>query len=204
MFELTESPKHNSDCCLSLSSGLFETIKQRVQSVAHDRHYGVLLMSVGCGTGLFEATLAAYLVEQGLQNIRVRGVEVLTAQAPYLPNEWVHRVHGTWDVCGQAEKADILVFVYPRTARLVRRYLEQFHRSASLVLWLGPRADWDEQKAILHRVASFGEPTIIENAGLVQYELAVLFKNTIEHGSETEAAIKAETEIYSCEDISVI
>ncbi|KAK5947367.1 hypothetical protein PMZ80_001517 [Knufia obscura] len=158
-------------------------------------------MSVGCGTGFFEATLAAYLVEQGLTNVHVEGVEVLTAQTPYLPNERLHRVQGTRDICRHAHEADIVIFVYPRTGQLVREYLEQVYRSAALLLWLGPRADWEEQKPLLHNVATFKEPTILEHAGLAQYETAILFKNTAEPVSHPEAATGARTEIPICEDI---
>ena len=152
----------------------------------------------------FEATLATYLAEQGLTHARVEGIEVHTAQTPYLPSEHLHRVQGSWDICDHAEKADVLIFVYPRTGQLVRRYMERFHRTASIVLWLGPRADWDEQQILLHSIASFGQPIILRNAGLVQYEVGVLWENTTEHISKAQAAVDAEIEVLCYEEIKAI
>jgi len=204
MLELSDSPKHHPDCCLSLSSKLFRTIQQIVQNIARETADDVLLISVGCGSGLFEATLGTHLAGQGLTNVRVEGIEVLTTRTPYLPNERLHRVQGTREICGHAQRADILIFVYPRTGQLIRQYLEHLHRSAALVLWLGPKADWVEQKPMLHNVATFEEPTILEQAGLVQYEVAVLFKNTAEHVNQSKVAADARTELPLCEDIDSI
>lgn len=195
MLELSEVPKHHPDCCLSLSSQLFQTIGQIVQNVAQGSRDGILLMSVGCGTGLFEATLATYLTEHGPTNARVEGVEVLSAQTPYLSNEYLHRVRGTWEIYDHAEKADVLIFVYPRKGELVRQYMEQFHRTASVVLWLGPQADWIEQQKLLENIAIFGPPKVLENVGLVQYELAILFENTIGRLGKAQTAVEAEGEL---------
>lgn len=204
MLELFEFPRHHPDCCLSLSSKLLQTIKQTVQNIAQESRNGVLLMSVGCGTGLFEATLAAYLLQQGLTNVCVQGIEVLSAHTPYLPDERLHRVQGSWDIYEHAEQAAVLVFVYPRRGELVKRYMKHYHRSTSLVLWLGPRADWAEQEPILHNIATFGKPTVLEHAGLAQYELAVLFENTSQDVSLFQTAVQAEAGILVGEDISCI
>jgi len=202
MFELSNSPRYHPDCCLSLSSRLFQTIKESVQDVvASGSQIGAHLISIGCGTGFFEATLATYLVEHGVMNFYVEGIEVDSARTPYLPNERLHRVQGTRDICEHAEKADVLIFVYPRAGELVRRYLEQFPRTVALVLWLGPQADWAEQQPMLHNVATFGEPTVIENAGLAQYELAVLFKNTTQSNKKSRTTI--ETKVQAPYDTSI-
>ncbi|KAK5328898.1 hypothetical protein LTR70_001052 [Exophiala xenobiotica] len=188
---------------LSVNARAFRVSKV-VQHIAQESRNGVLLMSVGCGTGLFEATLAAYLLEQGLPTVCVEGIEVLSAQTPYLPHERLHRVQGSWDIYEHAEQAAVLIFVYPRRGELVRRYLKHCHRSTSLVLWLGPRADWAEQEPILHNVATFGGPTVLKHAGLAQYELAILFKNTSQDVGFYQTAVQAEAGILGGEDISCI
>ena len=83
MLELSDTPKHHPECCLSLSSKLFRTIANRVRNLAKDNPQSTVVTSVGCGTGLFEAILTAYLSEQGVTDIVVDGVEVLTATTPY-------------------------------------------------------------------------------------------------------------------------
>jgi len=204
MLELSEFQRHYPDCCLSVSSKLLQTVQQTVQSIAHKSRNGVLLLSVGCGTGFFEATLDTYLVDQGFTNICVEGVEVPSAQTSFLPDERLHRVQGTWDIYEYAERAAVLMFIYPRRGELVRRYLEYCHRSASLVLWLGPRADWAEQEPVLHNVATFGEPTVLENSGLEEYELVNLFENTLQDMSLSRTAVLVEDGIHSDEDINCI
>lgn len=95
----------------------------------------------------------------------------------YLPGNHVHRVHGTWDVCNEAIDADIVVFVYPRTGRLVQQHLERCALRTRAIIWLGPEADWVEQEAMLNNVASFEQSIFRENSGIAPYERYIVFYN---------------------------
>lgn len=179
MPEPVDAPRHHADCCLSISQDLLACLAKLVRDVAEESHRRreVILLSVGCGTGYFEAVLTAYLHEQGLTRTRVEGVEVVSADAKHLPKELVHRVPGTRSLCERARAADMLLFVYPRDGELVRRYSTQFADSIRTVLWLGPRAEWLVQQQLLHNVETLVGPVILESAGIAPYEVAVAYRN---------------------------
>jgi len=179
MFQISETPRHYADCCLSLSTPLFQTVQRYAQRVRHDADVETLLLSIGAGTGLFEYYLTCYLREHDLNNIRVEAVEVQSAVMKYLSTDAVHRVQGTWDISDQAQNAHVLLFVYPREPQLVKKYLERFQNNVQLVLWFGPMADWAEHNAVLHDVATFSNPTVLEDMGLATYELAVILENKV-------------------------
>lgn len=177
MLELPDFPKHYPACCLSISLRLFESIKDLVLNHRTTKDDEILILSVGCGTGFFEATLMTFLHEQGLTDVRVEGVELSGTETPYLADNAVHRVLGSFDVCKDAQNADVLMFVYPRKGSLVQNYLNQLHGSTSIMLWLGPRADWVEQEPALLDNAHFNGPLLLRDDILVPYETAALFIN---------------------------
>lgn len=177
MLALTTEPKHHPECCLSLSHRLFLRLTDLVREELEASRGDFLLLSVGCGTGFFEAALNAHLQEQNLFQTRVEGVEVASADTQHLSSELVHRVRGTRDICRRAEAADILMFVYPREGELVKRYCTQFGKNIRMVLWLGPRADWVAQQDLLHNIDGFNGPVLLENPGLASYEIAIAYRN---------------------------
>lgn len=165
---LSDAPTHHPDCCLSLSNSLFTTLDRILSST--DGH----ILSIGSGSGLFEATLASrhpgWVVE---------GVEVSSSLNKYLPEESAYVVGGTWDLCLRARDAAVWIFVYPRVPALVERYLTTFGNSSiQLAIFLGPRADWADFQASF-QAAGFAPVEIIEECGLAPYEMmSVIRKDT--------------------------
>lgn len=177
MLTPTTEPKHYPGCCLTLSHRLFVRLTDVVrEDIKHSRGE-LLLLSVGCGTGLFEAALAAHLQQQNLSQTRVEGIEVASADTKHLSSELVHRVRGTRDICRRAEVADILMFVYPRESELIKQYCTHFGKNIRTVLWLGPRADWVTQQDLLHNLDGFDGPLLLKNVGLASYEVAIAYRN---------------------------
>ncbi|KAI8627610.1 hypothetical protein F5Y19DRAFT_173592 [Xylariaceae sp. FL1651] len=128
---------------------------------------------------------------------RVEGVEVKPSVNIHLPEDRINHVPGTWVVLeARACDATVLMFVYPRDGGLVRRYVEQFmaspkgsqasegesgsrvgvYRRTKLVLWLGPKADWEDTGPGATSASNDIETLEMrEGVGLAQYEmLAVL------------------------------
>lgn len=173
-----KSPKHDPNCCLSLSTRLFSVLKdiavQRVQLQSDDD--ALVFLSVGCGTGFFESAFSKYLQQECQLKARVEGAETQSTTIPFLSDELVHRAKGTWDILDDVHGAHVLLFVYPREGRLVQRYLERFYEHVTIAIWLGPYADWTEHEPILRNTTRFGQPRLLENAGLVNYEIAVVFE----------------------------
>lgn len=180
MLQLSAHPKHDPNCCLGLSTRLFEVLKgilvQRVKEREGEKI--IKLMSVGCGTGLFEAELSSYLRQQCL-DVCIYGAETQSATTTFLSNDLVRRVSGTWDILEDIESAHVLIFVYPRDGRIVRKYLERFCDDITAAIWLGPRADWAEHEVILQDNTFFMQPQILEDAGLASYEIAVVFDKAL-------------------------
>lgn len=203
MFQLSETPLHHPDCCLSLSIPLLQTVQHYAQRVRHDSINETLLLSIGAGTGLFESQLIFHFRKHGMNNIRVEAVEVQSGITTYLPKDAVHRVQGTWSISDQAHNAHVLLFVYPREPQLVKRYLQQFQRSVQFVLWFGPMADWVEYDAMLHDVATFSNPLILEDAGLVPYEVAAIMENKV-YNARDNAVVAMEHQRSDYQDISTI
>ena len=175
--EISNNPKQHPDCCLSLSQKVLDTLEELIRRYVCTNGRSTSLLSVGCGSGLFEALLASHLQKHGLKHVLVEGVEVPSTEAPYLNAEEVHRVHGSWDIFGGARNADVLLFVYPRTGQLIQQYLKNYQANTRLVIWLGPRADWSEQEPLLRDLAGFHRPLQLNNAGLMPYEVAVILVN---------------------------
>ncbi|KAI1365116.1 hypothetical protein F5Y08DRAFT_304905 [Xylaria arbuscula] len=130
-----------------------------------------LVLSIGSGTGLLEELLHRYL-NSGVRDRgdevssssaatspptptaaadgwRVEGVEVNHTMNIHLPEDRINHVSGTWAILeARARTVSVLMFVYPRDGALVRRYIDAFMMregaSVQLVLWLGPKCDWEE------------------------------------------------------------
>lgn len=162
---LSDVPTHHPDCCLSLSNNLLATLDQTISTV-----HGPIL-SIGSGSGLFEALLASKNTAR-----EVEGVEVSSSVNKYLPEESTYAVGGTWDLCSRAQDAAIWVFVYPRVPALVKRYFETFGgASVRLAIFLGPKADWADFEESF-QATGFMSPEIFEECGLVPYELMAIVR----------------------------
>ncbi|KAK7888204.1 hypothetical protein LTR67_009081 [Exophiala xenobiotica] len=145
---LTETPLHHSDCCLGLSASLLGTILDIFQphiaseSSSTKRPTKTKCLSIGSGTGLFEALLRNYA--PGL--LEVHGLEVSssTNANKYLPKYMRHTVQSTSTFYEEASEYDIWLVVYPRDPRLVKRYLEVASETEDprMILFLGPKADF--------------------------------------------------------------
>lgn len=159
MQNITDDPKYDPNCCLSLSTRLFSVIKdiavQRVRLQSSDDTF--VFLSVGCGTGFFENAFSMYLQQECSLNARVEGVETQSTMIPFLSNELIHRTKGTWDILDDINGAHVLLFIYPREGRLVQRYLDRFHdHTVAIAIWLGPLADWAEHEPTLQNTKYFG------------------------------------------------
>ncbi|KPM36905.1 hypothetical protein AK830_g9660 [Neonectria ditissima] len=157
--ELTEAPLRHADCCLSLSSTLLDHLtsifsSDKLPASAHPR----IVLSIGSGTGLLEALLLAHVQSKeqdpNQKTLLIEGVEVhqLGSGAPanrYLPEQAINTVRGTWELSSRLQdgRVSALMFGYPRQPSLVARYLQavvEMNLSVSVVVWLGPQADWEE------------------------------------------------------------
>ncbi|KAK5271828.1 hypothetical protein LTR96_003656 [Exophiala xenobiotica] len=145
---LTENPLHHPDCCLGLSASLLGTILDILQphiaseSSPTGTQRKTKCLSIGSGTGLFEALLRNYA--PGL--LEVHGLEVSssTNANKYLPKHMRHTVPSTSTFYEEASEYDVWLFVYPRDPRLVRRYREvaSENEDPTMILFLGPKADF--------------------------------------------------------------
>ncbi|CBX93598.1 hypothetical protein IAQ61_008325 [Plenodomus lingam] len=134
---LTAVPTAYSGCCLALTRSLvhyFNSLLPRPPSLA---------LSIGSGFGLLET----YLVTEPY-TVHLIGVEVAPSPNSYLPADNHYAVHGSRFLCPLAADATAWLFVYPRRAGLVREYLAEYgDASVNLILWAGPKADWDDYKS---------------------------------------------------------
>ncbi|EKG17087.1 hypothetical protein MPH_05659 [Macrophomina phaseolina MS6] len=162
---LSDVPTHHPDCCLSLSNNLFSILTHTISTVPGP------ILSIGSGSGLFEALLASRTTSR-----MIEGVEVSSSVNKYLPEESAYVVGGTWHLCPRARDAAIWVFVYPRVPALVKKYFEALgSTSVKLAVFLGPKADWaDFQDAF--EASGFLSPEIIEKCGLVPYEMMAIIR----------------------------
>lgn len=177
--ELTNEPLRHPECCLNLSLKLFASLRQFLCTSSSDQTQNHTALSIGCGSGLFEALLQDYLNHDGERHIRVEGVEVQSKEVTYLSRDCVHRVNGTWDYFDEANSAEVLIFVYPRTGELVQQYLEKYTQHTGLVIWLGPVADWNEQEVLFSNIVAFGQPEVQADVGLASYEILVVFRRKV-------------------------
>lgn len=177
MISVSVVPTYYPECCLSISEALLSCIARCLREITESVTQKIIILSVGCGTGFLEAQLTLFLQECGFLGTLVEGVEVTSADVKHLSSELVSRVTGTSSVSHRAGIAEMLLFIYPRDGDLVRRYLTQFDTNIRLALWLGPWADWIEQKQVLESIPAFDGPHMLRDAALATYEVAFLFRN---------------------------
>ncbi|KAI9369583.1 hypothetical protein BJX61DRAFT_536303 [Aspergillus egyptiacus] len=137
------SPTPLPNCCLSLSRPLLTTLSTLLPS-----NPSSFTLSIGSGSGLLEA-----LLMHRHPTLHIEGVEVSPSVNLYLPEENLNIVSGTWELCPRAADAGAWMFVYPREPGLVRRYLDEFAGGkVEKVVWLGPKADWEDYSRVFYRL----------------------------------------------------
>lgn len=183
--KLNDTPTRHPDFCLSISTKLTHTLKTIVTTNGPDSNDN-LILSVGSGSGLLEAHLLKHLTSlpTPTSTFTVQGVEVRSSStaAPvnrYLPEQHSATVRGTWELSPLLDAADTLLFVYPREPGLVTRYLDARPASLRVVLWLGPRADWEVFGGCFQGLEGFGDVDIIEggSAGVAEFEMLAVVRS---------------------------
>lgn len=156
------SPIHLPDCCSSLSLSL---VKHLALLLPPDP---LLTLSVGSGFGLLEALLL-----RQRPTLDLKAVEVPSTNNRYMPVKKMEIVSGYRDLCGLAADASAWMFIYPRDASLLQKYVQAFgHRKCELIIWIGPKADELETDFL-------GEKWIkedFEECGLKEYETIALWR----------------------------
>lgn len=182
--KLSDTPIRHPGYCLSISTKLIHTLTDILTTNVSDGQDN-LVLSVGSGNGLLEAHLLNHLTSEPALHSRftVQGVEVRTSPtaAPvnkYLPEQNCTTVRGTWELSPLLSTADSLLFVYPRDPGLVRRYLESRPASLRVVVWLGPRADWDVFGECFQGLDGFGDVDVVEgsDAGVAGFEMVAVVR----------------------------
>lgn len=177
--ELSDTPSRHPDLCLSISTKLIHTLTTIIANNGPVSNHN-LILSVGSGSGLLEALLLKHLgsLPSSTSEFTIQGVEVRSSptEAPvnkYLPEQHYTTVRGTWELSPLFDAADTLLFVYPRDPVLVNRYLAARPASLRIVLWLGPRADWEVFGGCFQGMEDFGDVNIIEddNSGVAEFEM---------------------------------
>ncbi|KAF2016762.1 hypothetical protein BU24DRAFT_392131 [Aaosphaeria arxii CBS 175.79] len=135
--EFTQDPIPYPGCCLALSKSLLTYIHSILPTSPS------LILSIGSGYGLLEAALL-----QAPYTLNVVGVEVQPSPNKFLPSLHHRCVPGSRFHEQLAGQASAWLFVYPRRIGLVQEYLALHGKSHSLkmVVWMGPRADWEDYK----------------------------------------------------------
>lgn len=160
--KLGRQPVHFPDCCAGISWPLMEVLASRLP-----RHPG-LVLSVGSGSGLLEAML----LHATDHHVNICGVEVAAAVNRHLPPQRVLRVPRSASIHADAMLASSLLFVYPRSAALIARYLDFIDGALEQLVWLGHRNDWPDAKIIVMR--SFERLQLVAGDGLPEYELLAI------------------------------
>lgn len=191
---LTNTPLRHPDCCVSLSSILLNKITDNLcESIQSG-----LVLSVGSGAGLLEALLYAMWTSSSAshtKNLLIEGVEVMSSatsdfQSPnkYLAEQCFATVKGTWAVSSRIKHAKALMFVYPRSTKLVCLYIQEaslFSGPLHVILWLGPNCDWAEFKSCFTNKGWVPVQIIGgREAGLAEYEMMAIVKKLKYQGFE--------------------
>lgn len=139
---LRSTSLHHPDCCLGLSTTLLNCILD-ILPTPSPQSRPLPVLSIGSGTGLFEALLATDAPKEAIE---VHGVEVASSSSAnkYLPLYLRHSVASTSTLYDDASDFGAWIFVYPRDPRLVRKYLNFVVVSGQnvTILFLGPKADF--------------------------------------------------------------
>ena len=152
---LTSTPVQHPDCCLGLSMTLLDTILHIFQTYTRTQPGNtrestkthVKCLSIGSGTGLFEALLTSKVGNYHAFELDLHGLEVAssTTANKYLPQNLRCTVPSTSSLYEEASEFDVWLFVYPRDPRLVKKYLDhacEQTKNPELVLFLGPKSDF--------------------------------------------------------------
>jgi hypothetical protein len=118
--KLTEKPVHFGDCCPGVSRPLINTLIDRLPQAP------ALILSVGSGSGLFEAILLETAEKDRGRRLNLYGVEVPPCVNTHLPQDRVLRVPCSFSLHPEAFFASVLMFIYPRRASLIATYLDAF------------------------------------------------------------------------------
>lgn len=172
------TPERHPDCCLSLSTKLIDTIT----NIFHQRAISGLVLSIGSGSGLLESLLLSIWSTQPGCELQLEGVEVSNSSGTpinrYLPEPCYSTVKGTWDLSPRAKDAAALLFVYPRHSDLIKSYLGKYHATMDsklrLVIWLGPKCDWDDHVDSFMEAGVSTSVQILEDCGLAEYEMLAI------------------------------
>lgn len=160
----TSSPVHLPGCCSSLSVSLIERLASLLPP------HPALTLSIGSGTGLLEALLLHHR-----PTLHLKAVEVPSTNNKYMPVDRMEIVSGCRDLCSLAADASAWMFIYPRDACLLRKYVKVFGgQQCRHIIWIGPKADELENEV-------FGPVWIKEdlrNCGLKNYETLALWRRT--------------------------
>jgi len=134
---LTDVPIPYAGCCLALSTPLLHHLHTLLSPTPD------FTLSIGSGYGLLEALLLA-----APYSLHVIGVEVQPSPNRYLPPSYHKVVSGTRFLHPSAAEAATWLFVYPRRVAIIDEYLEAHGQGhMRTVIWVGPRADWDDYKS---------------------------------------------------------
>lgn len=183
--KLSHTPTRHPDFCLSISTILILRLSHILTENGPDSKDN-LILSVGSGSGLLET----YLLEHTnsilnptpaftIQGVEVRSPPTAAPVNKYLPWQHSTTVRGTWELSPLLDKAYTLLFVYPREPGLVARYLAARPASLRLVVWLGPRADWEVFGGCFQGLEGFGDVEIIEGrgAGVAEFEMIAVVRS---------------------------
>lgn len=183
---LSDTPTRHPDFCLSISTKLLHTLTTILTTNGPDTNHDLLILSVGSGSGLLEAHLLNHLTSISgpsstkftLQGVEVRSSPTTAPVNKYLPEHHSTTVRGTWELSPLLEAADTLLFVYPRDPALVSRYLSARPASLRVVIWLGPRADWEVFGGCFAGLEGFGDVDVVEgeSAGVADFEMVAVVR----------------------------
>lgn len=146
------------DCCLGISATLLDAVRESLRGADE------LVLSIGCGSGRFEALLPA--------DLNIRGVEVSASLNKHLPRDRFDTVRDTRALYAEAIVATALMFVYPRPADLVARYVKDVAGGAlQKVIILTHRDDWGEVRTKLDELPI--SYAVLELSGTSAHEIGV-------------------------------
>lgn len=146
--KITDEPRHQPDCCLSISTKLLDIITNTFNSSVGVSENG-LVLSIGSGSGLLEALLLSRWSSSSPStittttttlntNLQIEGVEI-RSEPPvnrYLPDPTNFMiVKGSWDIVSSRAHRAVsgMMFVYPRSPALVERYVRDFSSAVPAV-----------------------------------------------------------------------
>ncbi|KAL3469183.1 hypothetical protein BJX99DRAFT_81226 [Aspergillus californicus] len=164
---LPPTPTALPNCCLSLST----TLTTHLSTLLPPKP--AFALSIGSGSGLLEA-----LIAHRHDNLSIEGVEVSSSVNLYIAEKDMNTVAGTWDLSDRAGQAKAWIFVYPREPGLVRRYIDAYRGEGSgeLILWLGPRADWEDYEGCF--IEKGFEIRVQEGIGMAEFEMLVVARRS--------------------------